>query len=384
MKRSILRYFLVVALLLGLLIAPMHAVRAQGASVWDGTYPATRPTGMDDGAGDLTIDIYTAEEFAWIMSVPNMFLDGVSGVNKVLLHTDIDLASHPWTPSVAAGPSQSNTFDGGGHTIRNLFVDGGTYQSSNNRYFLGLFGRVPNAAHAKIQNLTVDGAVLNGSTTVRSYAGVITGSEDWMGHYENVHVKNATITASKYVGAIAAYGTSNMTNISAENITFNVTEIGSDMPHVGGLIGLNNAGTLENATVTNLTINITADDGNLETYQVGTLIGTAQKDVVINPNSKATNVTYNNNPYTNIVGLDNREDKSWYDPAGDNYLITTVEQLKGLDNLLNAGTNFSGKTVLLGADINLYGQSFFPLGSYAKPFQGTFDGQDRTLSNRGC
>lgn len=381
MKRSILRYFLVVALLLGLLIAPMHAVRAQGASVWDGTYPATRPTGMDDGAGDLTIDIYTAEEFAWIMSVPNMFLDGVSGVNKVLLHTDIDLASHPWTPSVAAGPSQSNTFDGGGHTIRNLFVDGGTYQSSNNRYFLGLFGRVPNAAHAKIQNLTVDGAVLNGSTTVRSYAGVITGSEDWMGHYENVHVKNATITASKYVGAIAAYGTSNMTNISAENITFNVTEIGSDMPHVGGLIGLNNAGTLENATVTNLTINITADDGNLETYQVGTLIGTAQKDVVINPNSKATNVTYNNNPYTNIVGLDNREDKSWYDPAGDNYLITTVEQLKGLDNLLNAGTNFSGKTVLLGADINLYGQSFFPLGSYAKPFQGTFDGQDRTLSN---
>lgn len=231
---------------------------------------------MDDGAGDLTIDIYTAEEFAWIMSVPNMFLDGVSGVNKVLLHTDIDLASHPWTPSVAAGPSQSNTFDGGGHTIRNLFVDGGTYQSSNNRYFLGLFGRVPNAAHAKIQNLTVDGAVLNGSTTVRSYAGVITGSEDWMGHYENVHVKNATITASKYVGAIAAYGTSNMTNVSAENITFNITEIGSDMPHVGGLIGLNNAGTIQNATVSNLNITISSTDDVIDTTQVGTLIGTAQ------------------------------------------------------------------------------------------------------------
>lgn len=276
MKKSVFRNLVVAALLLGLLIAPMHAVRAQGASVWDGDYPIARPTGMDDGAGDLTIDIYTAEEFAWIMSVPNMFLDGVTGVHTVRLNTDIDLASHPWTPSVAAGPSQSNTFDGGGHTIRNLFVDGGTYQSSNNRYFLGLFGRVPNAAHAKIQNLTVDGAVLNGSTTVRSYAGVITGSEDWMGHYENVHVKNATITASKYVGAIAAYGTSNMTNVSAENITFNITEIGSDMPHVGGLIGLNNAGTIQNATVSNLNITISSTDDVIDTTQVGTLIGTAQ------------------------------------------------------------------------------------------------------------
>lgn len=230
-------------------------------STWDGTYPDTRPVGMDDGAGDLIIDIDTAEEFAWIMSQPNMFLDGVTDVHTVRLNTNIDLANHPWTPSVAAGPSQANTFDGGGHTISNLFVVGGTYQSSNNRYFLGLFGRVPNAAHAKIQNLTVDGAELNGSTTVRSYAGVITGSEDWMGHYENVHVKNATITASKYAGAIAAYGTSNMINVSAENITFNITEIGDDKPHVGGLIGLNNAGTLDNATVSNVTINISSDDG---------------------------------------------------------------------------------------------------------------------------
>ncbi len=126
------------------------------------------------------------------------------------------------------------------------------------------------------------------------------------------------------------------------------------------MIGLNNYGTLENATVTNLTLNITADDGNLETDQVGTLIGTAQAPVVINPNSTATNVTYNGAPYTNIVGLDNRKDTNWYDPAGDNYVITTIEQLLGLDSLLNAGTTFLGKTILLGKDINLYGQSFFP------------------------
>ncbi|NLA25729.1 MAG: cadherin-like domain-containing protein, partial [Bacteroidales bacterium] len=363
----------------------IQIIQAQEAGInavtWNGTYPTTRPAGMDDGAGDYIIDINTAEEFAWIMSQPNMFLDGISGVNTVRLNTDIDLANYPWTPSVAAGPSQANTFDGGGYTISNLFVDGGTYQSSNNRYFLGLFGRVPNAAHAKIQNLTVDGAVLKGSTTVRSYAGVITGSEDWMGHYENVHVKNATITASKYAGAIAAYGTSNMTNVSAENITFNITEIGADKPHVGGLIGLNNAGVLDNATVSNVTITVIADDGYLETNQVGALIGTAQENVVINPNSTATAVTYNGAPFTALVGLDNRVDTRWYDPDGDNYVITTIPELKGFDNLINGGTSFLGKTVLLGADIDLAGQSFLPLGSSTNIFKGTFDGQNYTLSN---
>ena len=357
MKKSILRNLVVAALLLGLWFAPMSTVRAQGPSVWDGTYPTTRPTGMDDGADDLTIDIYTAEEFAWIMSVPNMFLDGVTGVHTVRLNTDINLNNKPWTPSVAAGPSQSNTFDGGGHTIRNLFVDGGTYQSSNNRYFLGLFGRVPNAAHAKIQNLTVDGAVLNGSTTVRSYAGVITGSEDWMGHYENVHVKNATITASKYVGAIAAYGTSNMTNVSAENITFNVTQIGEDKPHVGGLMGLNNAGTIENSPVSNLTITISHADGTTLTNQVGALFGTAQSGVFIGSDNPIADITYNGATFTTLVGLDNRTGKVRNTTQGTSFETITDAVNASVDGdviLVSAGT-YDEENILISKGIQLLG-----------------------------
>lgn len=74
-------------------------------------------------------------------------------------------------------------------------------------------------------------------------------------------------------------------------------------------------------------------------------------------------------------------DTSWYDSNLDSFTLTTVDQLEGLDELLNGGTTFAGKTILLGTDINLYGQSFFPLGSYANPFKGTFDGDNYKLSN---
>ncbi|HNZ15517.1 MAG TPA: hypothetical protein PKI51_05880, partial [Anaerolineaceae bacterium] len=67
----------------------IQIIQAQEAGInavtWNGTYPTTRPAGMDDGAGDYIIDIHTAEEFAWIMSRPNMFLDGVAGVHTVRL-----------------------------------------------------------------------------------------------------------------------------------------------------------------------------------------------------------------------------------------------------------------------------------------------------------
>ncbi len=79
-------------------------------------------------------------------------------------------------------------------------------------------------------------------------------------------------------------------------------------------------------------------------------------------------------------------DTSWYTGDGP-YTISTADQLAGLATLVNAGNNFSGKTILLGADIDLsaytnwepIGTGFGGAGS--KTFEGTFDGQNRTISN---
>ncbi len=85
-------------------------------------------------------------------------------------------------------------------------------------------------------------------------------------------------------------------------------------------------------------------------------------------------------------------DTSWYNDTDKSFTITTPEQLAGLAQLVNAGTTFKDKTVILGNDINLSGEKYgtsnvgWPgIGVYSKSdmtkaFCGTFDGADYTVS----
>nr|MBQ4317819.1 hypothetical protein [Clostridia bacterium] len=84
-------------------------------------------------------------------------------------------------------------------------------------------------------------------------------------------------------------------------------------------------------------------------------------------------------------------DTSWY--TGDTateYVITTAGQLVDFSQRVDNGNTFEGKTVKLGADIDLKligsdGEPvcFNPIGSYRydTPFKGTFDGQNHTIKN---
>lgn len=99
-------------------------------------------------------------------------------------------------------------------------------------------------------------------------------------------------------------------------------------------------------------------------------------------------------------GTDNT---SWYTDAEEDagtadkpYEISTAEQLAGLAQLVNGGTNFSGKFIKLTADILLNeldkdgmprvaeGQTephkWTPIGNNKKKFQGTFDGDGHAVS----
>ncbi len=79
-------------------------------------------------------------------------------------------------------------------------------------------------------------------------------------------------------------------------------------------------------------------------------------------------------------------DTTWYNDTGSEFTLTTEEQLAGLAKLVNGGKTFAGKTVTLGADMNLAGLVWPGIGIYAKntagnaAFQGTFDGADKTVS----
>ncbi|MBQ4092399.1 MAG: S-layer homology domain-containing protein [Firmicutes bacterium] len=88
---------------------------------------------------------------------------------------------------------------------------------------------------------------------------------------------------------------------------------------------------------------------------------------------------------------DNASLSGWYDNAtGDTYVINTAYDLANFAAIVNGATdntnNFKGKTVLLGADIDLSEHQWdTPIGKYdetagkAYPFLGTFDGQGHTI-----
>jgi len=63
------------------------------------------------------------------------------------------------------------------------------------------------------------------------------------------------------------------------------------------------------------------------------------------------------------------------------YTINNLKELQIFRNTVNAGNNYQGKTVKLTADIDLNGEEWIPIGTSKNPFNGTFDGQNHTISN---
>ena len=85
---------------------------------------------------------------------------------------------------------------------------------------------------------------------------------------------------------------------------------------------------------------------------------------------------------------DGASNTSWYNESATEFTLTTAEQFAGFRDLVDAGNSFTGKTVKLGADIDLNGKLFDPIGfgyTYGKDsttaFMGTFDGGNHTIYN---
>lgn len=63
------------------------------------------------------------------------------------------------------------------------------------------------------------------------------------------------------------------------------------------------------------------------------------------------------------------------------FIIRDAADLAQVAYLVNNGeNNFSGKTILLGAPIDLSAHYWVPIGTTVKPFMGSFDGQGHTIS----
>ncbi len=90
-----------------------------------------------------------------------------------------------------------------------------------------------------------------------------------------------------------------------------------------------------------------------------------------------------------IIPWDATIDTDWYDANQTEFVIYTAEELAGLASLVGGADNLSGKTIKLGADINLGNLPWTPIGRMINTsgagelstFKGNFDGQGHTIYN---
>ncbi len=186
------------------------------------------------------LPISSAEQLVALMNTPEKW------GGAYYLTADIDLTGvENQTPIGIQGDAFSGYFDGMGHSITGLNIEGVKH--------LGLFGWVHNAT---IKNLSVSGSVTASTTDSRGnggLAGVLSGNS----LIENVSVSVSVTSQSAAVGGLAGYvfpystGTVNIINCHSDSTVKGTLGVGS-------LIGIMTAGREQNTTnpVTSGTVNV--------------------------------------------------------------------------------------------------------------------------------
>ncbi len=159
----------------------------------------------------------------------------------ITLGEDIDVGSEEWVTIATNGDSTkfAGTFDGGNHTISNLFID----QSDETPAYraAGFFGAINGTLkNLKFVNARVTG-VSSGSATVNGIA-VAVGSMAYGGTIDNVSVENATVRGNRYVAGIVGYAKGTVQNCTIKNVTIvaepdKLTGTYDNGDKAGGIVG---------------------------------------------------------------------------------------------------------------------------------------------------
>lgn len=247
------------------------------ADTWDGS------TTKEPALAGEAYQISNGQELAWLAENVN---NGTAIQAKAVLTKDIDLAGFEWTAIGNSANKFAGSFDGQGHTVRNLCIN------NADANYQGLFGMT---AGASIQNTTIDGYIHCDGTVAR--VGALVGQAT-DGSIANCH-NRANITAYQYIGGIVGYGSgalaiSRCSNTGTLTGTFlsSVNSFGSvtaGTTYVGGIVGYDNTAT---ATITDC-----YNQGNLSgANYVGGITGGMNAKVTIsrvfNTGNISTTATY--------------------------------------------------------------------------------------------
>ena len=206
---------------------------------------------------------------------------------NVVLDTGIDLNNEEWTPIGQTGYGQfKGTFDGQGHTIKNLNSTRTLELNNDDNEASGLFGWLNNKAH--IRNVVLQGLNISGN----EYAGGIAGYSEVNGtsaSIENCVIKNSVISGVKHVGGVI--GVINELTTISNNTVENCTIKNVSDPKVGhtcgGLIGwnYNSNNIITNNKVIGTTIEYKNESKGSLTTKIGELFGCISWELPVDANN---------------------------------------------------------------------------------------------------
>lgn len=351
-------------------------------------------------------EIYTASDLAHLSRY-------AADVTTIKLMNDIDMAGVQYTAWDLAIPSATTiTFDGNGHTIKNLTTTGYTGDPANTAHFVrsGLIARVYSAAtssssvfgrlifkNLKMDNATVSNTVeaVNENVCAAAFVGYLNVANI---EFDGCAVTNSHITSAKYAGGLVGYAEEydSSVKVSVKNATIQDNEIVGN-GHTAGLVGFANK-------------TVSVDGASIKGNYINTQGGHSAAATLGTGSVEATGIVANNNVYVGGLkdcSIDKRDEQWGYyhkqlgdytvvGTAQDNiicsYAIRNLADLKAFRDMVNAGTSFLHYTVgknaesvpcnvVLLADIDLGNEEWTPIGTSANPFKGDFDGRGHTISN---
>ena len=333
------------------------------ADPWDGASTAA----VEPNAEGI-YEISTGAQLAWLAQQVNN--KNVFSGKTVMLTADIDLGEQEWTPIGVSfrknGKSFQGTFDGNGHIVTGLKI------SSGDAGNMGLFGPIYGSG-AIVKNLIVEGNVNmpNQSTIGGIVANNNGGTVQNCGFYGEVYGFNS-------VGGVVGSG-------NAVNCWYYYT--GTDEAYSRSVCGgmATNCYTNVNTEQTGVTV-VTA-----EQFKGAATVGETGKTVAELLNDTLPNECMNwlqgvDYPafIKPVIKWDGTSTEEVEPNAEGFYEISTGAQLAWLAAQVNNKNVFSGKTVMLTADIDLGEQEWTPIGvsfrKNGKSFQGTFDGNGHIVT----
>ena len=328
--------------------------------VWDGV-------AIEEPDYNETTKTYTVKdgaELAWIAQQVNN--DTKFEGKTVVLSKNICLGGHEWTP-IGGAKFFDGTFDGNGKTV-------GDFKVTKQDGHAGLFGN----ARATIKNLTVN---------------------------------NVTIVACHYAGGIVGQGYVKMNNCHVDGIDITLSTKNGDWgDKAGGLVGQNCEGA--NMYITNST----AKNVKIQGYRdLGGIAGMAHKGNIVTGCSveniaifQDLSVDYESTTPTTMAGVVGRVHDNIGEYSNNNesnveisVIITegltqnvdsevyTVTSAEGMQAMVEIAEEDNDAEIVLGGDIDLSElvitrstvSNWAPIGTEAKPFTGTFDGNGCTIKN---